>query len=354
MGQLPNLHNETRRHRTVAAVVGVLVAPGALFLGTTIVGAANDGPLDSGAATDVSTVSVQRRDLSIGHEAIGTVEAASTLDVGSPTDGRVLSTAEPGTPVTPGTVIARVDDRTIVALGGSLPMWRDLSVGDVGADVAQLETALVDLGFDPDANVTVDDEFTDATAAMVRDWQGALGVDDSGSVLRSDIVMISEPMRTSSIVAGVGAAVDPDDPLVVLESERQVVATEIAVADALTFGIADPVSLELPDRTDLSGTVQSVTRGADDAVRSVVIEFDDSAQVPPFGGVTVNVNWDSTIANDMLTLPADTFRRLESGVYAVDVLDDGSISAVEVQVGAVVGGFVEVFGLAEGATVVRP
>ena len=135
----------------------------------------------------------------------------------------------------------------------------------------------------------------------------------------------------------------------------QVVTTEIAVAAAVTLSVADPVTLQMPDRTELFGTVQSINRGIDAAVRSVVIEFDDNSQVPAFGGITVAVNWNNAIAVDVLTLPADTFRRLETGIYVVDVVDDdGSIRAVEVQVGTGVGSFVEVFGLAEGTTVGRP
>jgi hypothetical protein len=354
----------SRRRRVLAAAVGVLVLPSALFLGTSIAGAADDDQVDDPAVTesptdssasDISTVDVQRRDLSIDYEATGTVEAARTTDVGSPAAGRVLATAEPGSLVASGSVIARVDDRATVALNGDVPMWRDLSVGDIGDDVAQLETALVALGFDPDDDVTVDDEFTYATSVMVAEWQEALDIDDNGTVLQSDVLMISEPMRTSSIIADVGAAVAAGDSLVVLESDSQVVTTEITVADAVTLGIADPVTLQMPDRTELAGTVQSINRGADASVRSVVIEFDDNSQVPAFGGITVSVHWNTAIADDVLTLPADTFRRLETGAYVVDVLDDnGTTRSVDVQIGVSVGTFVEVLGLAEGTTVARP
>ncbi len=353
----------SRQRRVLAAAVGVLILPSALLLGTSIAGAADDDQVDDPAVTesptdssasDISTVDVQRRDLSFDYEATGTVEAARTTDVGSPAAGRVLATAEPGSLVT-WSVIARVDDRATVALNGDVPMWRDLSVGDIGEDVTQLETALVALGFDPDNDVTVDDEFTYATSVMVADWQEALDIDDNGTVLQSDVLMISEPMRVSSIVADVGAAVATGDPLVVLESESQVITTEITVADAVTLGIADPVTLQMPDRTELAGTVQSINRSADASVRSVVIEFDDNSQVPAFGGITVSVNWNTAIAVDVLTLPADTFRRLETGAYVVDVLDgNGSIRSVDVQVGVSVGTFVEVLGLAEGTTVARP
>lgn len=355
MWQLPNLHIGPRRRRTVVVAIGMFIVPGALLVGTTIVGAVGDDPVDDPVVSDISTVDVQRRDLSVDYEATGTVEAATTLNVGSPTGGRVLATAEPGSVVTSGSVIARVDDSAIVALTGDVPMWRDLSVGDTGTDVSQLETALVALGFDPDANVTVDDEFTYATSVMVSDWQAALGIDDSGSVLQSEIMMIPEPLSVSSVVAGVGEEVAIGDSLVVLESRTQVITTEIVVSEALTLSVADPVTIEMPDRLELAATVQSINNGAVAAVWSVVIEFDDTTQMAAFGGTTVTINWNHSIAADVPTLPADTFRHLESGIYVVDVFDDdGSSSTVEVQIGAAVGGFVEVFGLAEGTAVARP
>lgn len=60
--------------------------------------------------------------------------------------------AKLGGRVWPGHVIAEIDGRPIIALRGSLPAFRDLHEGDAGPDVAQLQTALIRLGyadFDP-------------------------------------------------------------------------------------------------------------------------------------------------------------------------------------------------------------
>jgi peptidoglycan hydrolase-like protein with peptidoglycan-binding domain len=46
-----------------------------------------------------------------------------------------------------GTVLGEVAGRPVVALDGAIPMYRDLKTGDVGADIAQLQSALARLGF---------------------------------------------------------------------------------------------------------------------------------------------------------------------------------------------------------------
>src|SRR5215813_679392 len=59
---------------------------------------------------------------------------------------------KPGDRVRPGQVIAEIDGRPVIVLGGRLPPYRDLHGGDHGPDVSQLQRALQSLGyadFDP-------------------------------------------------------------------------------------------------------------------------------------------------------------------------------------------------------------
>ena len=64
---------------------------------------------------------------------------------------------------------------------GDLPLWRTLRSGvDDGADVAQLEQNLTDLGFGTD--VVVDDEFDKYTTAAIKAWQDSRGFKKTGIV----------------------------------------------------------------------------------------------------------------------------------------------------------------------------
>ncbi len=332
-----------------AVAVSALVAATLFVVDVGSTTAAEDAPID------YSTVEVQQRDLTVDHETVGSIEPLNAIDIMSPVSGTVLSTLLPGATVSSGMIIAMVDDQVVVAIDGATPMYRDLTVGDEGADVAQLEVALVGFGLDPDADVTVDDEFTAATASLVRAWQSSLGIEETGIVRASNVVVLSEPMRVASVVAATGTQVVEGDPTLALASHDQMVRATVPVADATTLAVDDAVVLRLPDRTELDGTVQAVTLGTDATVRSVVISFDDPDVVPSLDGVTIDIGWTDVVLEAAPTLPADVFRHLDSGIYVVDVLAlDGTISAVQVEPGTVVGSFVEVSGVRSGAAVIRP
>lgn len=66
-------------------------------------------------------------------------------DAGQPIVTRVSVAA--GDRLAVGTVLGEVAGRPVVALEGDVPMYRDLQTGDVGADIAQLQSALARLGF---------------------------------------------------------------------------------------------------------------------------------------------------------------------------------------------------------------
>jgi len=108
-----------------------------------------------------------------------------------------------GDEVTAGDVLFSVNLRPVVIGLGEVPAFRDLAAGDTGADVAQLETLLAELGFfDGTPNAT----FDAATTAAVRAWQRALGVTDDGIVRQGDVLYApSLPVRvlpTESLLVG--------------------------------------------------------------------------------------------------------------------------------------------------------
>ncbi len=120
-----------------------------------------------------------------------------------------------GTIIESGDVISRVDEIPTVALEGDLPMYRTLRNGVEGTDVQQLEQALVNLGFDPDGTVTIDDEFTSVTESMVDRWQESLGVEETGRISVGDIIFASLPAQVVSLQSAVGANVSSGTPILI-------------------------------------------------------------------------------------------------------------------------------------------
>lgn len=94
---------------------------------------------------------------------------------------------DPGQLVAPGDVVYTVNLRPVVVAEGEVPAFRDLGLRTVGADVAQLQVLLADLGFYVGE---ADGVFDAGVRAAVRRWQVSLGVADDGVVRRGDVVFV--------------------------------------------------------------------------------------------------------------------------------------------------------------------
>lgn len=338
------------------ALGGTVAVAATVVVAVSLSSASSDGDTaGENVPVEYSTAAATTGDLIIDYEATGTVGPSTSIPVEAPTQGLVLATADLGDVVVFGDIVAIVDDEPVVVVEGDTPMWRDLTVGDEGSDVEQLEQALVGLGFDPDGTVTVDAEYTSATADLVRDWQESVGAPDTGVVGLNDIVVLPSPMRVGSIGAQVGESVAEGQQILVLDSLEQVVTANIAVADAAQLRVGDSVEVRLPDRSTLDGTVSTLTLGSDLTVRTATIEFAEPDGTAPPNGVTTTVLWSQIVAEGATTIPADAFRRLESGAYVIDVLgESGTVTAIQITPGVQVGNNVEVAGVPIDAQIIRP
>jgi peptidoglycan hydrolase-like protein with peptidoglycan-binding domain len=94
---------------------------------------------------------------------------------------------KPGETVDAGSVLYTVDLRPVVAAVGSVPAFRDLSLGTTGTDVKQLERFLSAQHL---LQGTPDDTFSAATTQAVRRWQRRIGIPADGVVRRGDLVFL--------------------------------------------------------------------------------------------------------------------------------------------------------------------
>ena len=209
-----------RRRRWPSFLVGLAIGGAATF-GVTIRFDQSD---DLSAAetqlaevVELSTVEVSQRDLIEQVDWTGSLSAGQLTTILSPTAGTITASRDVGDTIGRGDIVVEIDDRPVVALIGAVPIWRDLSVGDEGDDVVQLETNLAALGFNADGDVRIDDTFTSATATMVEAWQEALGVDETGSVAQSDVVLLAG-VSTVLSAPTVGASVKDGAELLTIET----------------------------------------------------------------------------------------------------------------------------------------
>ena len=97
----------------------------AVFIGKSAATTAEDVPIE------YSIVEVQQRDLTVDHEAIGSIEPLNALVVASSTSGTVIETQRPGATVSVGSINVTVDDQMVVEDAPTLPAERATSAVQV-------------------------------------------------------------------------------------------------------------------------------------------------------------------------------------------------------------------------------
>ena len=263
---------------------------------------------------------------------------------------------------------------SLVVMYGGTAAYRTMTVGLEGDDVRQLEENLADLGYAGGEGFSVDGVFDDATAAAVSGWQRATGQDPDGMVGVTDIVFVAGPVRIGSWSQGVelgqqltaGASLAS---LTVIEApvdgrmsttQRVVALVPLSDRDLVSEGI--DVNVELPDNTDLAGTVTDINpspvlddQTGENAVEVTILLAEPASEV--WIGATVDVEITETLIDDALVVPATALLALVEGGYAVEILaEDGSARLVGVETGLFVDGDVEVRSpeLSAGVRVVVP
>ena len=141
----------------------------------------------------------------------GTLGYADAFALRAGATGTITRLREPGAVVRRGQSLYDVDDAPAAwLLYGSLPAWRDFTPGMTdGEDVRQLERNLRALGYDPDHDMTIDDDWTWATTAAVERFQEDRDLTEDGTLARGEVVFRPGPARVGEVQATVGQAVAP-------------------------------------------------------------------------------------------------------------------------------------------------
>ncbi len=164
--------------------------------------------------------------------------------------GVVTEVVAAGETIGQGDVIYRVNDQPVVAMYGDSPAYRtlrDLDENMTGTDVLQLEQALVALGYDPNSNAAVDEEFSNYTETMVERWQADLGVEETGRVEYGDVIFIPAASEVLAVNVEVGDTVAPGQPILAiatgnpLEGDDVLQLEEALVALGYTGPVVDGV-----------------------------------------------------------------------------------------------------------------
>jgi hypothetical protein len=323
-------------------VVGVVVLGGlAVTTALLVRGDSADATDDDTAGTTATTiVTVEQRDLVESDDYDGTLGYGEARSYTSERAGVVTTVAETGATVAAGGALFSVDFEPTVLLTGSVPAYRALDVdsGD-GPDVAQLEQALVALGFGD--GVTVDEAYTSSTAGGVEAWEESLGrAEPDGTVELGDVVFAPGPVRIGSITADVGTRVEAASAVLDATSTTQVVTIDLDADNATDLEAGTTVQLTLPDDTETTGTVASVgsetETSSDDTADTaepaaeptvpVIVTLDDPATAAAFDSGGVDVSIERSRLEDALVVPVTALVALSEGGYAVQIADEAAES----------------------------
>ena len=290
----------------------------------------------------------------------GDIVISTSAGAGS---GTLTAIAQEGVTLTQGDELFRVDDEPVVLLFGSTPAYRSMSLGITdGSDVAQLETALSALGYDPAGTVPIDESFTSETTAMIERWQADIGANVDGTVDFGEVVFLKESIRVASALKTPGDPVHDAEAVLATSTSDTFVTIELDTDDQGLVAEGDAVTVVLPGGDTAAATVTGVgtvavqVQGGPNYFE-ITVTLDDPAAGAGVDEAPVEIEIVDESANNVLAVPVTALLALAEGGYAVQVDDGaGGTFLVAVDPGLFADGLVEITadGLNAGDMVVVP
>jgi peptidoglycan hydrolase-like protein with peptidoglycan-binding domain len=158
--------------------------------------------------------------------AAGSASAAGSSATGASGSAVYISKLDvaAGDTITNGEQLAEIDGQPLFALTGTVPAWQDLTPGESGPDVTELQKALASLGYYDDADTP--GYFGSATEYAVSLYYEHLGYTppSSGGVPAADVVFL--PSLPATVVAVNGATgQQPGQPFLELAARGSLALT---------------------------------------------------------------------------------------------------------------------------------
>ncbi|HXA62883.1 MAG TPA: peptidoglycan-binding protein, partial [Streptosporangiaceae bacterium] len=324
---------------TVAVALVLAGAVAAVALGGVVAhpGAANPGSGSSDNAAATSLATVTSRSLSQTTSVNGTLGYAGSYTVPGQLSGTITALPTVGQVIGQGQVLYRVGRYPVVLLYGSTPAYRKLAEGATaasvtGMDVAELNRALVALGYASRANLDPSsDQFSWATKAGIKKLQAHLGVGQTGVLDLGQVVFLPTAARVTNLQATLGG--HAGDPVLTATSTTRQVSVNLNTNLQSQVKKGDTVTIILPDSRTTPGTVASVGTVATTPTSNGSAGTDTTPTVTvtitptrPRGTgsldqAPVQVAITTATVRDALAVPVNALLALSSGGYAVEVAD---------------------------------
>ncbi|MGH3123787.1 MAG: peptidoglycan-binding protein, partial [Streptosporangiaceae bacterium] len=243
-----------------AAAGAVLVAAGGIAAGAT---GAFGGPAPpaaglAGNAYHTATATVIRRSLSAQTKVTATLGDAGAYTVVNQAQGTLTAVPAVGQVVREGQVLYQVSGSPVVLLPGAVPAYRSLSEGMTGADVTELNAALVTLGYATRAELDPhSDYFSAETGYALGRLQLRLGLPQTGVLALGQAVFLPATARITALAAStvLGGPATPGTSLLTASSTAPLVTIDLDAAQQTEVKAGQPVTITLPGNQDTPGVV---------------------------------------------------------------------------------------------------
>lgn len=311
--------------------------------------------LGSGRVQPVSVAAVERRDLRVNIQAIGSIAAANTAVVKAKIEGELKRIHfKEGQWIKAGALLAELDDRALqIALAQA--------EGQLARDQALLANSQLDLQRFNDllAKDAIAKQQVDTQAAQVRQLQGSVQIDQAqvaNARLQLSYTRITAPIegRVGLKQVDLGNVLKPGDAggLVSIAQARPVNVV-FAVPDIHLRRLTEQLStgaklpVEAWDREGQQRLALGHLGSSDNAIDAATSTLKLKAAFPNadlalFPNQFVNVRLQLATLSDQLVVPAAALLRDGQGSYVYRVEADKTVSIQRVQAGASEGGWVSV------------
>jgi peptidoglycan hydrolase-like protein with peptidoglycan-binding domain len=371
-----------RRKLLITAAVAVLLSGAAGGLALALGSGAKQPAANPGLLP--ATATVTRTTLVETKTVPGTLGYGDPAPISTAQRGTLTWIASVGSTVKRGEPLFKVDQRPVVALSGSLPLYRRLRVGSKGADVRQLERNLADLGR---TGFTVDDTYTAATANAVRAWQAGLGLPETRTVEPGQVAVTPGAVRIAGHTARVGDIIGGGSgegraSVLSYTATTRLVTVQLEVADRPLAVKGRTVTVRVPGLPAVQGKVSQVgtvvtaqaptpdsgsapdegttadgtSPAPADARIEVTVTIANQKALGSLDAAPVDVDFTSNQHKDVLAVPVVALLALPQGGFGVQVVEGATTRVVAVKTGMFAAGRVEVSGqgIAEGVKVGVP
>jgi peptidoglycan hydrolase-like protein with peptidoglycan-binding domain len=324
------------------------------------------GSAGTSAATVVPTASARivRTDVVERQQVAGTLDYSGNFAVSNAgAAGVVTWLPAAGAIVHRGQALYALDRSSVRLLYGSQPDSRDLTLGETGSDVREIQRNLEALGFTAGGALRADGRFDPATLVALEQWQRRLGEPVTGTLPLGSVVFLPGAVRVAALIASAGAQVAAGAPIFTATSSEPAVLVPLDPGTVSQLATGDPVLVTMPDGTTAHGRVASIGRVATVASPDnsqdgggggggslptvpVTVSLSDPRASAGLDQAPVQVAITEQEDRGVLAVPISALLARPGGGYAVQVVGAGGSTLVPVTTGLFddVAGRVEVSG----------